>query len=164
MKRAALMSYDGTYRYRLGRQWKQGRMMAWVMLNPSTADGQVDDPTITRCINFADAWGFGGFMVYNLFAYRSTSPRNLWLVNDPVGVENSRWVREAANYPLVVAAWGTSTAVQLLHRRQVPHHAEMSSALNTLNLHCLGTTKNGSPRHPLYLRKDTTPVPWREAA
>ena len=139
----ATFSADGRYRYRLWRRWDRARpVVAFVMLNPSTADATRDDPTIRRCISFARAWGFGGVEVVNLFAYRATDPRVLRRARDPVGPGNDRQIaracREAA---LVVAAWGAShagdRAAHVLRRLSAPR--------------CFGTTRSGQPAHPLYL-------------
>ena len=74
MNKAAILSDDGRYRYLLERQWDERPRMAWCMLNPSTADANIDDQTIKRCIGFAKREGFGGIIVVNLMAFRATSP------------------------------------------------------------------------------------------
>ncbi|HEV8470576.1 MAG TPA: DUF1643 domain-containing protein [Candidatus Limnocylindria bacterium] len=120
------------------------------MLNPSTADARRDDPTIRRCIGFARGWGFGGVEVVNLFAYRTTDWRELVRVCDPVGPDNSRHLwRAIARAGLVVLAWGA--------------HASSSRLLSLPRARCLGLTRAGEPRHPLYLRRDVRPVPVRRA-
>ena len=108
MRGGATFSADRRYRYRLWREWDRSRaVVAFVMLNPSTADASRDDPTIRRCIGFARAWGFGGVEVANLFALRATDPRHLRGVPDPVGPRNARSLKLAlAHASLVVVAWG----------------------------------------------------------
>lgn len=113
MKRDATISECGRYRYDLGRTWVEpGDALAdtyctFIMLNPSTADGTQDDPTICRCINFAKSWGMGGLMVVNLFAWRATKPDDLLRAADPIGPENDRYIDEACRMAqFVVAAWG----------------------------------------------------------
>src|SRR4051812_17109287 len=110
-QRGALLSDDGLYRYRLWRIWEElAPVMVWVMLNPSTADADVDDPSIRKCVGFAKANGCGGIIVVNLFAWRATDPKELRAVADPVGPENDAHIRWAVKAPLlatVVAGWGT---------------------------------------------------------
>ena len=151
---SAVISDCGTYRYRLTRIWDESKpVMAWVMLNPSTADGSTDDPTIRRCINFAKAWGYGGITVVNLYALRATDPKQLWQHQDPVGPDNdAELAKVAEQFPLVVLAWGsnakperTTVVLRILSRAR---------GLCTV----LGWTKGGEPRHPLYVRADTGPV------
>lgn len=145
---------SGLYRYRLWRAWGAGPTAAFVMLNPSAADAERDDPTIRRCMGLAQAWGYGRLEVVNLFAYRSPSPKALRRVSDPVGPDNDRHLRSVlADAPLVVVAWGNDGA--LLGRDR--------AALETLaaaRLYCLGVTLRGQPRHPLYVRGDTLPRIW----
>ncbi len=117
------------------------------MLNPSTADADVDDPTIRRCITFAQDWGYAALEVVNLFAYRTPSPRMLFAHEDPVGIGNAEHVLAAASSAdVVIAAWGGAKGLTLpsLDRE----------------LHCLRVNKDGSPRHPLYVRSDTHPMPY----
>jgi len=127
----------------------------FVGLNPSTADAQADDPTIRRMARFARDWGFGGMTVCNLFAFRATDPRILKLAHDPIGPANNRVLRrEAGRAALIVACWGNHG----LWRRQA------AAALPLLGdrsrpLLCFGLTHLGQPKHPLYLRRDITPVP-----
>ena len=93
-KNAAAFSPDRRYRYTLRRQWDDALPYClFVMLNPSTADATQDDPTIRRCIGFTKAWGFGGLLVGNLFALRSTDPAALYHADDPVGPENDSCLR-----------------------------------------------------------------------
>jgi hypothetical protein len=125
------------------------------MLNPSTADATLDDPTIRRCRSFASSWGFSGITVANLYALRSTDPAALWLHHDPVGPENDAYVAEMAmKHGSVVCAWGANarddrvaTVVKLLRNARA-------------QLTCLGTTKSGAPRHPLYVRGDQLLIEW----
>ena len=110
------------------------------------ADHMRDDPTIRRCIGFARDWGFGRLVVVNLFALRSTSPRALRRAPDPVGPRNDRWIaRLAADAELVIAAWGALGNYRDRARL-------VTSTLS--DLYCLGRTRDGSPRHPLYVRRD----------
>lgn len=148
--RGALISECGRYRYRLWRYWDlDAPIMVWVMLNPSTADATVDDPTIRKCMGFARRNGHGGVIVVNLFAWRATDPNELSRVNDPVGPENDEHIRWACQAPVlatVVAGWGVENVA---HRRA---RVVLTLVRSTGRLvKCFGRSKDGHPRHPLYL-------------
>ena len=152
----ATLSPDGRYRYRLGRRWAEGATVTWIMLNPSTADAANDDPTIRRCTDFTKRWGYGGLTVVNLFALRATDPRALRRAYDqPIGLpDNDRHIVEAtASAALVVAAWGA-------HGTMYARDRQVRMLLDGRAVHCLGTTKAGQPRHPLYLARDTELAVW----
>lgn len=151
MDSGAVIDSTGTYRYSLYRKWAEGQWMTFIMLNPSTADAAKDDPTIRRCIGFAQAWGYAGVQVVNLFAYRATKPNELLLCVDPVGPDNVKHMAMAMGAALVVAAWGNSP---------VAMHVSIRSALSGITLNCLGVTKSGNPRHPLYVRGDMSLQPY----
>ena len=159
-RRHATISRDGKYRYRLGRQWGASSPMTFVMLNPSTADAEKDDPTIRRCMGFARREQCGGIIVVNLFPLRVTRPVHLFdgTVGDADNGDNLRYVSQAVwtaqdEGAPVVAAWGAfkspsrSAAWRWIARRQ-------GSIL------CLGKTADGSPRHPLYVRADAPLEVW----
>lgn len=164
----AELSEDGLYRYRLWRAWdKQLPCMIWIMLNPSTADAAKDDATVRRCIGFAKQWGYGGIMVINLFALRSTDPKQLIESADPVGPDNWDHIRAAASItiggdwpgapglrPLVVAAWGSSWP-----KGAETHIATARSMLERCGAQCLGHTQRGDPKHPVRLAYATQLVP-----
>ena len=138
LKTNAKFSACRKYRYALWRNWDESKPCAMnIGLNPSTADENENDPTITRCINFAKSWGYGGVCVTNLFAFRATVPRDMKTSNDPIGTENDAWLyklaREAA---IIVAAWGNDGSY--LNRS-----GEILGAL--LNLHCIIMNKSGEP-------------------
>ena len=144
---------DGQYRYSLTRQWSSGPRVCWIMLNPSTADADQDDPTIRRCIGFSRTWGFGELVIVNLFALRATNPRELKRHVDPVGAGNEREIGMASRTSaLTVAAWG-------VHGAFLQGGARARARLGSRICH-LGLTRDGHPRHPLYLRGDTRPVRW----
>jgi hypothetical protein len=144
----------GRYRWRLWRTLGASPdRVLFVMLNPSTADADRDDPTIRRCIGFARAWGFGRLDVVNLFAFRTALPGRLRGSRDPVGPDNDRHIARAArDADAIVAAWGVHGA--LLRRDRA-----VLDLLADRPLLCLGRTRAGHPRHPLYLRAATHPVP-----
>lgn len=156
---SAIISACGTYRYALTRtgntlSGERGCTM-FLMLNPSTADATRDDPTIRRCRSFASSWGFAGIAVANLYALRSTEPAALRMHPDPAGPENDGHIYEMAMmHGRVVCAWGTNA----------PEHrvAAVVTLLRSAGaqLACLGTTKHGAPRHPLYVRGDQVLVEW----
>ena len=150
MNAAADISPDGVYRYSLSRRLSSGeRAVLFVGLNPSTADAMTDDPTIRRCAGFARSWGFDWLLMGNVHALRSTDPKGLLLADDPVGPKNEqalkRLTRRAA---LVVAAWGRNP----LHSSAGWLAAWILSLEHT---RCLGENRDGSPKHPLYLRRET---------
>jgi hypothetical protein len=156
MNGSALFSECRTWRYALARELGGVGTVAFVGLNPSTADEAKDDPTIRRCIGFARDWGFGRLEVVNVYAFRAGDPRDLRRAGDPVGPENDRVLaRVLDGAELVVAAWGVHARADRL--------AELDAVLGGRPLHALGVTKNGAPRHPLYLRADVRPTPydWR---
>jgi hypothetical protein len=108
MQGSALFDTTGKYRYLLRREWDATReAIAFVMLNPSTADATVNDATIRRCLNFAIAWGYGSLWVGNLFAYRSSDPKRLYSVIDPIGPGNDEYLRQLAeNVGSIILAYG----------------------------------------------------------
>lgn len=162
MTGTAVFSDCGTYRYRLTREIDQpftpATTVTWVMLNPSTATADTDDPTIRRCIGFARQWGYSRLIVVNLFALRTTRPVHLAEHDDPVGPENAEHLREAkADADRVICAWG---AWPRSHRWLRAELEVVAGGPYERQLYCLGKTKSGAPRHPLYLRADTEVIPW----
>jgi hypothetical protein len=156
MIRNAEISKCGRYRWSLSRSWHDDprNWVGFIMLNPSTADAAVDDPTIRRCIAFARSWGFSGLAVRNLFALRATNPGRLHSARDPIGSANDAAIFDLIGFcPLIVAAWGVHGGL-LGRGRQV---AEMLAGRGQ-ELKCLGLTKGGHPRHPLYVAADTNVV------
>jgi hypothetical protein len=160
MQRDALISECGLYRYRLSRTWGDERPACFIMLNPSTADATQDDPTIRRCIGFARAWGCGGIVVVNLFALRATDPRELYKHESPIGPENDSHIRAAViECDPVVCAWGVCGTFR---RRD----EEVAALIRSSGLpwgKCLGVTRDGHPRHPLYVAGGTPLIDFRPA-
>jgi hypothetical protein len=154
MKRGATFDNTGCYRYSLCRSWDPiTPKVGFIMLNPSQADETADDPTIRRCIGFARSWGYGGMEVMNLFAYRTTHPKNLRQVADPVGQENDRYLESLGQrVDRIILAWGNWG--RLMERDRVV----WSLLAQNQNLYCLGLTKLQQPCHPLYLKKTIVPV------
>jgi hypothetical protein len=152
VNRSAIFSPCRTWRYELRRTWSVTPPALFVGLNPSTADERLDDPTIRRCVRFARDWGYGGLVMANLFAFRSTDPRALALVGDPVGPDNDMVLRRLAREAgVVVAAWGVHGVLNC--RAQVVVDVGLLGSFTVL-----GLTKDGHPRHPLYMRADSRPL------
>jgi len=149
-KKSAIISECGKYRYELRRIWQpRTALICWVMLNPSTADANFDDPTIRRCMGYTARWGYGGIIVVNLFALRATNPKELYKSDDPKGPENYHYIFRASwETKLTIAAWGT-------HGKYLKQSETVLAQLT--NAHYLALTKEGYPKHPLYLKKDLEP-------
>lgn len=167
----AVLSADERHRYRLTRDLATlgtaDTHVLWVMLNPSTADAETDDPTIRKCAGFARRWGLGALRVVNLWSYRATKPADLlawdWKLDTTAVAENERWVRSELEDPsaaLVVAAWGAHAT--RARRQGLPwvdvHDLAVSAGRS---VHCLGLTGDGQPRHPLMLGYASPLVPYR---
>lgn len=160
-QRKATISDCGRYRYTLERRvGPEKRAVCFILHNPSTADSERDDPTVRRCCGFARRWGFGRLVIVNLYAWRSTDPRDLFRFgragDDIVGPMNDVYIRHAfVEADLTVAAWGALPAPgkdeRIARIREIAYRP----------VHVLGLCKRGTePRHPLYLRRTTEPVPW----
>jgi len=151
---------DGVYRYVLRREWDhphhRAEALLWIMLNPSTADAVVDDPTIRRVRGFSERWGFGRCVVVNLFALRATSPRLLARHDSPIGPDNDMHIlRNVEAHDAIVVAWGSAGGGAVAERAR-----RVVSMLCGKAPVCLGTTLSGDPRHPLYVRGDQPLVSW----
>ena len=177
VSKGAIISACERYRYLLWREWRgthnrnnwqwygcrdgagedmgRPKSCVFVMLNPSTADADDDDPTIRRCVGFAKSWGYERLEVVNLFAYRATSPRSLLALtheHDPVGWDNQRHVEIATHSAgVVVCAWGS-------HGTHLQQDQTVQGWISPPTF-ALGFTASGQPRHPLYLRADASLVP-----
>ncbi len=186
--KGATISACGNYRYRLWREWRLHPLPAkwdmwtddygapvldgagqqlgeplscvFVMLNPSTADGDQDDPTIRRCVGFAKTWGYDRMEVVNLFAWRTTNPRDVLAMTggdrDPVGRDNRSHVHRAVESAgMIVCAWGA-------HGTHIGQDQTMLGWIEEHDgdPHALKLTKHGQPCHPLYLPADLKPFAW----
>lgn len=149
----AFFSIDRKYRYVLWRRWGQGRLVNFIMLNPSTADEVVDDPTIRRCVGFATRWGYDQLAVTNLFALRATYPSYLLKDEDPVGPQNDAWLKGiACQSDTIVFASGVHGTIQ-------NRESWVKGILDQWRpFYCLGLTKAGRPKHPLRLSAELKPV------
>ena len=161
MKKSAEFSPDRKYRYTLERTWDESKgTVVFIGLNPSTADESVDDPTIRRCIGYAKDWGYGRLVMLNIFAFRATNPTDLYKEKEPVGLLNKFYItEEIRKADLVITAWGTHG--KWLGRGLEVYH-EICEAVPQHKINALGFTKEGYPRHPLYLRSDLEPVTWSD--
>lgn len=142
------------YRYALSRGWDADLpAVLMIGLNPSTADASKNDPTIRRCIGFANDWGFGGIWVLNLFAFRATYPSDLKAAADPIGPRNDEWIRRVARkVDRVVAVWGNDGVFM---GRSTRMRGMLGARLEVIRLNA-----GGEPAHPLYLPKGLEPVRW----
>ena len=190
MKKGAVLSPDGKYRFLLWRELDEVELgyitptlgtCLFIMLNPSTADASIDDPTIRRCISFAVGWGYRRLEVVNLFPFRATDPKELRTAVDPAafdviheGKNGDKWIWEAAEAAdLVVCAWGRVENA-LLHQRALDveetlrkdcFKVEFENGVRVFKTplvltHIGDLTGNGMPKHQLYLKKDLYPVEW----
>lgn len=149
--KTAIISRCQQYRYELGRDFVENPInpAIFCMLNPSTADAMLDDPTIRRCIQFAKDNGYDSLKVVNLYAYRSPTPKSLWITPDPVGTENNEYLISLfTRHKKIICAWGANAKKERV--------IEVYNMLNQLDveMYCLGTTKTGMPKHPLYIKGD----------
>lgn len=153
MLREAVLSADRRYRYRLTRRWDMERdWLGFVMLNPSTADGETDDATISKIIGFAKRMGAGGIWVTNLYAFRATNPKVMRKAADPVGPDNDQHIRQMlVECPRVVAAYGAHQPKGIARVREV-ERILLASETPTF---AFAYTLHGFPRHPLYLANET---------
>ena len=155
MKRSAKISDCGQYRYTLRRNWQGPNdktvSAAFIMLNPSTADHEQEDPTLKRCINFAKKIGVNDLLVVNLFALRSPDPAALAGHVDPVGPENAAFLDHAVkNYGTVILGWGSEPIAQARAEEFLAEYEQ-----HRHRFQCFGKNKGGSPKHPLYLAAES---------
>ena len=152
MKDALIPEDDTRYRYWLSRIWDHDKpRVIFIMLNPSTADHMIDDPTIRRVIRFSMDWGYGGVYVVNLYAFRSTDPKGLEATDDPIGPQNREHIQTLIQNKdnkvvRVVYAWGNGKKEPDWLREIVTEP------------YCIALSKKGIPKHPLYLQRDSQPM------
>jgi hypothetical protein len=171
MRKGATLSDCLTYRWTLTRDWAEGERVCWVMLNPSDANHEIDDPTIRRCIHFTRSWGYAGFTVVNLYPYRSPNPPKCkaWATDSALAEvvesvlrQNAEIVAEqTGSVGMVIAAWGNNPWDESLLAATIG-----SILTNRPEIYCLGTTQGGSPKHPMARGKhrvpdDQQPVLWQ---
>lgn len=150
IKKGARFSICKTYRYSLWRIWDETKkFISFIGLNPSTADQIFNDSTVTRCINFAYSWGYGGLYMLNEFAYRATEPKEMKKAEDPVGPRNNYWLNFYSKITDInIACWGNHGS-----------YMQRNEYIKTLvpNLYYLDITKQGEPKHPLYIKSTVKP-------
>lgn len=153
MIKGATLSNDRKYRFELHRIFDTSKpLVAFVGLNPSTADEDIDDPTITKCINYAKKWGYGGFHFVNLFSFRATDPKEMMNATEPIGIDNDNYLKSVfQKVEKVVCCWGELGTYK-------DRGNEVLKLIN--NPYYLKMNKNGQPAHPLYLRGDLLPKPY----
>jgi hypothetical protein len=159
----AMISDCGKYRYFLSRRWgtdeDNDNLLVFVGLNPSKADAMVDDPTIRRCVDFAKSFGYQGIVMLNLFAYRATDPKELCTVENATGPVNTSFITDLAKLSptMVICCGGRPPGLP-----RALFDAALSFIMSIVQEPmCFGTTKDGYPRHPLFLRKDTQLIPFQ---
>lgn len=154
LERDAVISDCGRYRYLLRRTWDQNLARSlFIMLNPSTADAEVDDATIRSCIRLSKSWGHGSFEVISIFGLRATNPAELAKAANPIGPMNERVGAAAiARCDMAICAWGA-------HPMAERHHGYIMGRVKSHRptAYCLGRTKSGAPKHPLYIPTGTQP-------
>lgn len=144
----------GTYRYSLYRKWGEGKTMAFIGLNPSTADASKDDQTIRKVVGYARREGCGSLFMLNLFAYRSRDPKVLTVVEDPIGPNNKQVIQATIDQSqLVLVGWGSDKSIT---------SGVIQSVLPASGTYyCLGINKDGNPKHPLYLAGNAPLLIWK---
>ena len=154
MIKDAILDKERKYRYMLKRQWGDvnGNFVNFLLLNPSTANETIDDPTIRACIKFSQNLGYDGFYVTNLFAFRTKSPQLLKQSKNQIGAKNDEFIKKYAHKStLIIVAWGN-------HGNFLDRDKEVLKILTEIKApHCLAITKSGNPKHPLYIKRDTKP-------
>lgn len=151
VEKSAQLSACRNYRYALWRSWDDSKpRVMFIGLNPSTADEAQDDPTLRRCMNYAQAWGFGSVCIANLFAFRATEPNDMKIAKNPIGPQNDKWLKKLVGQSsLIIAAWGNDGLF-------LDRSAQVRKFLP--ELHCLKLNKSGEPAHPLYQKANLNPI------
>lgn len=159
----AIFSRCRKWRYHLWRRWDETLpTMVFVMQNPSVANETELDNTIRRCIGFAKRDDFGSVSIRNVFSYVATDERELLAVANPVGPENEQYLLSARNVSLMtrlVVAWGN----RMTGKRFKTAYDNAAAICQGQRAYCLGTTRSGEPRHPLYVRADEPLILWKGA-
>jgi hypothetical protein len=154
MKNECVFSPCRSYRYTLIHRWEElfpTKAVAWIGLNPSTAQEDRLDPTLRRIKSFSAAWGFNAFCMLNLFAFRATDPQVMKCAADPIGQENDRWIVElCGQVQMVIACWG-------VHGGYLGRAELVAARIPESKLCCLRLTKRMAPAHPLYVPSHITP-------
>lgn len=149
----AIFSEDRQYRYVLWRIWDNTKpLVNFIGLNPSTADETKDDPTMRRCASFAKSWGYGGFFMTNLFSFKATKPEDLKKAPDPIGKDTDKWILEIEKkVEKVIFVWGVNG---IYLNRDIEIKKIITKG------HFIELSKDGHPKHPLYLKGGLIPKPY----
>jgi hypothetical protein len=148
--------FGADYLFDGGNRMREG-FAQFIGLNPSTADEVVDDPTVRRCIRFSKDWGFGALCMTNIFAYRATLPKDMMAVHEPIGEDNDEHLYNLAkNAGIVICAWGKDGNYKERGKFVIARLWEVAEE----KLHHLGLNGDGTPKHPLYLKASTKPIPF----
>lgn len=152
----AMLSPCLQYRFALSRAWKPNKkVMGFIMLNPSTADDKIDDPTIKKIMGIANLQGYGALLVANLFALRSPQPKALYHAQDPIGPSNDYWINQVVRWSnIVVCAWGN-------HGSFKNRGSYVKGIVPSPKRFVFGFNKNGEPTHPLFLSPTTKLLRWK---
>lgn len=155
---SAIFDASRQYRYCLTRSWSNtnNKQVTFIMLNPSKADAQKDDPTIRACLQFAKSWKYTQLNVVNLFAFCTSQPSDLKVNSNPIGPENNRYLlASTSSAQQVILAWGNEGI--FLNRAQA-----VMQLLQPYwyKLYYLKRNRSGQPGHPLYIKRTTAPRPW----
>lgn len=156
---SAVFSECNQYRYELHRRWNHDepvKSIMFLMMNPSTATADIDDPTVRKCRTYAGLWGYNHLIIGNVMAYRATHPEDLLAVYDPQGPANLSSLRRLMTdgSPFLVCAWGR------ISKKLAWAEDYVLKLIGDFDPHILRLNKSGRPWHPLYLPNDTEPVRW----
>lgn len=159
IRSSAVFSDCRQYRYVLHRRWQYdqpSRSVLFLLMNPSTATEDVDDPTVRKCRLYTEQWGYNHLIITNIMAYRATHPKLLLDVADPVGPDNMRRVAclITMQRPFVVCGWGR------IPPKLRYAEAQAMQMLRDCQPHVLRLSKSQRPWHPLYLPNDSVPFAW----
>lgn len=153
VERDAILSACGKFRYNLMRRWGPGALLVFIMLNPSKADASIDDPTVRKCIGFAQRMGYDGIMVVNLFAFRATDPADLKAAGYPIGEANDTFIEQCCYLRTVVLAWGANA-----RGHEQADRIWTMAKVNAIQVLALRLLSDGTPEHPLMLPYSCIPV------
>ena len=164
--RTAVFSEDRRYRYILRILWDESKpLVQFIGLNPSTADEVKDDNTVRRCKRFAQRWGFGGMIMTNIFAFRSTDPGPMKAHPNPIGELGTftfgrKRFTNRNDYYLVLTRAEVSECIAAWGNHGI-HLGRCTTVLKFLrSLKCFRVTKAGQPEHPLYMPYSISPLDY----
>jgi len=156
MPNECVFSTDRLHRYTLIHRWDEllnpDHGIAWICLNPSTADEHQLDPTLRRIRDFSATWGYSFFVMLNAFAWRATDPAHMKASADPIGPDNDKWIKHWSDkVDRVMIGWGE-------HGAHLGRHEQVLALLDRRKTFCLERNASGQPKHPLYVAKKNRPL------